>query len=145
MSEGVYSEQIGLFLVIERYGDSVKRILFSKEPPDGPSPLAEGIVCHLTAGRPCPSARLHLVGLTRFQRSVFSAVQTIPRGQTRTYGEVAALVGCPGAARAVGRALSRNPFAVVVPCHRVVARQGLGGFSWGVDLKRRLLALEARL
>ncbi len=67
-----------------------------------------------------------------------------PYGETRTYGEIATAVGNRGAARAVGMANHHNPIPIVIPCHRVVATGGkLGGFGGGVDLKRRLLQLEA--
>ena len=80
---------------------------------------------------------------TDFQRRVWAALTQIPRGETRTYGEVAARLGRPTAARAVARACATNPVAVVVPCHRVVpAAGGLGGYRWGAERKRRLLAGE---
>lgn len=83
------------------------------------------------------------VGGTPFQRAVWGAARAIPHGRTRTYGEIAAAVGRPGAARAVGQALGANPVPLLVPCHRVVAAGGgLGGFTGGLDLKARLLALE---
>src|SRR5206468_215087 len=88
---------------------------------------------------------LDLGAATSFERAVFDATRAIPPGRTRTYGEVARAIGRPGAARAVGAALGRNPVPVVVPCHRVVgARGALVGFSaeGGVELKRRLLELE---
>jgi methylated-DNA-[protein]-cysteine S-methyltransferase len=66
----------------------------------------------------------------------------IPYGETVTYGELAALAGNPRAARAVGGACGRNPVLIIVPCHRVVASHGLGGFGGGLDLKQRLLHLE---
>jgi methylated-DNA-[protein]-cysteine S-methyltransferase len=70
-------------------------------------------------------------------------LRTVPRGEVVTYGELAALAGRPGAARAAGTFCARNHLAPFVPCHRVVARAGLGGYgSLGVDYKRRLLALE---
>jgi O-6-methylguanine DNA methyltransferase len=87
-------------------------------------------------------ADLDYSGLTEFQREVLEAVRTIPRGETRTYGEVAVLVGKPGGARAVGRALAANPFPILVPCHRVVSKKGLGGFAWGLQIKERLLQIE---
>jgi methylated-DNA-[protein]-cysteine S-methyltransferase len=80
-----------------------------------------------------------------FDRRVYQAARQIPPGSTLTYGEVAARVGAPGEARAVGQALARNPFAIVVPCHRVVAAGGgLGGFSahGGTTTKRRMLSIE---
>jgi len=80
-----------------------------------------------------------------FHRRVYELARTIPPGKTLSYGEVAARVGSPGAARAVGQALGRNPFAIVVPCHRVLAAGGKpGGFSanGGVDTKLELLRIE---
>lgn len=80
---------------------------------------------------------------TPFQRAVWRVLQTIPHGQTRCYGWVARQLGRPAAARAVGAACGANPVPILVPCHRVVASNGtLGGFSGGLALKRRLLALE---
>lgn len=82
-------------------------------------------------------------GLPAFDARVYAAVRNIPFGQTLTYGDVAALIGSPGAARAVGGALSRCPLFPAVPCHRVV-RASDGWSGWGGDsrLKRRLLAAE---
>ncbi len=79
-----------------------------------------------------------------FARAVLEAARAIPPGEVRTYGDLAAAVGRPGAARAVGTALGRNSVPLVVPCHRVVARGGLGGFSspGGLVTKRRLLEAE---
>jgi methylated-DNA-[protein]-cysteine S-methyltransferase len=68
-----------------------------------------------------------------------------PYGHVVTYGELARRSGCPGGARAVGQAMARNPLPLVVPCHRVVAAGGLGGYGGGLPLKRRLLALEGAL
>ena len=81
-----------------------------------------------------------------FHRRVYEAARTIPSGTTLSYGEIAARIGAPGSARAVGQALGRNPFAIVVPCHRVLAAGGkVGGFSanGGIATKLRLLAIEA--
>lgn len=88
---------------------------------------------------------LALGALPPFQRRVLEVVRTIPAGETMSYGEVAAAVGSPGAARAVGQALGRNPFPVAVPCHRVLAADGrIGGFTaeGGVSVKARMLAAE---
>lgn len=80
---------------------------------------------------------------TPFQLSVWTALRKIPFGQTRTYGELAAELGNPGAARAVGRANGSNPICVIVPCHRVIGSDGgLTGFAFGEDIKRWLLAHE---
>ncbi len=81
---------------------------------------------------------------TAFQLKVWKALTAIPYGHTITYGELARRIGQGGAARAVGGANARNPLAIVVPCHRVVAARGaLGGFSAGLHVKRALLDLEA--
>jgi methylated-DNA-[protein]-cysteine S-methyltransferase len=87
-------------------------------------------------------------GLTDFQSRVLRVVNAIPYGKTRTYGEVAAAVGKPGAARAAGGAIGSNPLAPVVPCHRVVAASGgLGGYSGagGVKTKKKLLEMEINI
>jgi methylated-DNA-[protein]-cysteine S-methyltransferase len=80
---------------------------------------------------------------TEFQRRVWTALQTIPYGETRSYGEIAEQVGSPTAFRAVGLANGHNPIAVIVPCHRVIGAKGsLTGFGGGLDRKRALLNLE---
>lgn len=80
---------------------------------------------------------------TDFQRRVWAALRTIPYGETRSYGEIAAQIGAPGASRAVGLANGRNPVSIIVPCHRVVGSTGsLTGYGGGLDRKRLLLALE---
>lgn len=80
---------------------------------------------------------------TAFQLSVWQALREIPYGQTRTYGEIAAAVGRPRAARAVGMANHDNPLLILTPCHRVLGKDGsLTGFACGLEIKRRLLALE---
>ncbi len=80
---------------------------------------------------------------TAFEQAVYAVVRTIPRGQTRTYQWVANQMGKPGAVRAVGNALNRNPYAPQVPCHRVVRSDGtLGGFAGGCAKKLALLKQE---
>jgi methylated-DNA-[protein]-cysteine S-methyltransferase len=86
---------------------------------------------------------LDLEGATDFERALTDALRQVPRGDTVTYGELAALAGRPKAQRAAGTFCARNRFGLVVPCHRVVAADGLGSYgSLGVDYKRRLLELE---
>lgn len=82
------------------------------------------------------------VEATSFQSAVWAALTAIPFGEVRTYGEVAESVGRPRAFRAVGNANHVNPYPVLVPCHRVVATTGLGGYGGGDEVKRFLLALE---
>jgi methylated-DNA-[protein]-cysteine S-methyltransferase len=89
---------------------------------------------------------LEIVALERcseFQRRVLLAEYRIPRGWVSTYGRIARSLGIPGGARAVGRALSRNPFPIIIPCHRAIRSNGeLGGFQGGQKMKRALLELE---
>ncbi len=95
------------------------------------------------AGKPPRLPELVLKG-SPFQERVWRALLDIPWGEVRTYGEIAAALALPGAARAVGGANHRNPIAILVPCHRVVQTSGrLGGYGGGVDVKRWLLAHEA--
>lgn len=121
--------------------------------------IAKGAVC--TASRLEDAARrlklyfcghrtafpdeLDLSAATTFQREVWHKTRLIPHAETRSYRDLAEQIGRPGTARAVGQALARNPLPVVIPCHRVITKSGrLGGFSNGLELKRRLLDLEAR-
>lgn len=88
---------------------------------------------------------LQMEGLPDFDRRVYEVARTIPPGSTASYGDVAALLGAPNAGRDVGKALARNPFAIVVPCHRVIGTSGeVGGFSaaGGVTTKTQLLSIE---
>jgi O-6-methylguanine DNA methyltransferase len=105
-------------------------------PPGFDAGALKEIVAHLTA------LQWAIDAATPFRRLVWRRLLQIPRGRMMTYGELAAAVGNPGAARAVGGALGANPLPLIVPCHRVVAQNGLGGFSAGQAWKRRLLELE---
>lgn len=80
---------------------------------------------------------------TPFQKRVWAALQTIPFGETRSYGQIARQIGCPGGARAVGMANNRNPISIVIPCHRVIGANGtLVGYGGGLATKEALLRLE---
>jgi O-6-methylguanine DNA methyltransferase len=84
--------------------------------------------------------------VTPFAKKVYRAVLSIPLGEVRTYKWVAQKAGNPRAARAVGQILKKNPFPLIIPCHRVVASGGkLGGFAWGRQKKRGLLNLERQI
>jgi methylated-DNA-[protein]-cysteine S-methyltransferase len=92
-----------------------------------------------------PWKLLDLSGLTPLQRSVLEAVATVPHGEVRSYGQIAAQDGHPRACRFVGTTLARNPFPILIPCHRIVRADGSpGGFYGGTDLKKRMLLLEKR-
>jgi methylated-DNA-[protein]-cysteine S-methyltransferase len=103
---------------------------------------AEVALADYFAGRPPHLPVLDLRG-TEFQRTVWRALLAIPWGEVRTYGEIGRAVGVEGGGRAVGGANHRNPVAILVPCHRVVAAGGgLGGYGGGIERKRWLLAHE---
>ena len=107
------------------------------------SGLIERFRVYFGGEKTCFPDVLDLADATPFQRLVWETTRLIPYGETRSYGWVAENLKKPGAARAVGQALSRNPLLVIVPCHRVLqSNGGLGGFSSGPEIKIKLLALE---
>ena len=118
------------------------------EASEPEAPLQAGLVARLRryfAGAEVDfdDVELDLGDLTSFGRELALALRAVPRGDVVTYGELAALAGRPGAARAAGTFCAQNRLAVFVPCHRVVGANGLGGYgSLGSSYKRRLLALE---
>lgn len=98
-----------------------------------------------TGKRPLPQVPLDPAG-TAFQRAVWRALRAIPAGETRSYGDIARRIGRPAAARAVGAAVGRNPVGILVPCHRVVGKDGsLTGYAGGLSRKQALLAHEGAL
>ncbi|AUX42141.1 methylated-DNA--protein-cysteine methyltransferase [Sorangium cellulosum] len=126
----------------------LKRLPDAREAPPPPEvQAAVGSIVALLRGEAADlsGVALDMDHVPPFHRRVYEVARTIPPGATLSYGDVAARLGTPGAARAVGQALGRNPFAIVVPCHRVLAAGGkAGGFSanGGVSTKLRLLAIE---
>jgi len=140
-----------------RYGEAgITGVLLPRTPaltpqvPDGcPEDVraaAEAITA-LFAGEPRDLREVVLDErrLDEFRRQVYAATRQVGPGETASYGDIARAIGQPGAARAVGRALASNPFAIIVPCHRVLAADGaLNGFSapGGIATKRRMLELE---
>ena len=118
-------------------------------PPPAVRAAIEAIAALLAgAKRDLEDVALDESGVPAFHRRVYAAARCSPPGRTATYGELAAQLGLPGAARAVGQALGRNPFTLIVPCHRVLAAGGRsGGFSahGGVTTKLRLLEIEGAL
>jgi len=134
--------------IIERDG-KITDVLLHKSPPSRPrgsGKLAADIKRYFS-GEPVSfkEYKVDYSGYTDFQRRVLEATRKIPYGQTRSYGEIAKAAGSPGAARAVGQVMAHNRTCIIVPCHRVVASNGIGGFTGGIEYKVRLLKLEGSL
>ncbi|WP_084143388.1 methylated-DNA--[protein]-cysteine S-methyltransferase [Methylocapsa acidiphila] len=127
--------------ILQRFPDAREAL-----PPVDAQQARDGVIALLRGeAADFSGVALDLDGAPAFHRRVYEAARAIPRGATASYGEIAARLGAPGAARAVGQALARNPFLLIVPCHRVLGAGGkLGGFSahGGVATKQRLLAVE---
>jgi len=109
------------------------------DAPAGCDPVSAWLAAYFS-GKTCPLPPL-AAPRTPFQAAMREVLLAIPAGETRTYGEVAASMGT--APRAVGQALGANPLPLLIPCHRVLAAHGIGGFSCGLEWKRRLLGFEA--
>ena len=104
--------------------------------------LAQAVVALVDRPGETPDLPIDVCG-TAFQQAVWAALRAIPPGETRSYSEVAFAIGRPQAVRAAGSACGDNVLAVLIPCHRVLRRDGtLGGYAWGLDRKRALLARE---
>jgi len=107
-------------------------------------PLLVAVESALAGGPVSKGIRLDIKH-TPFQMKAWQGIRAIPFGETKTYGEVADMAGCPGGARAIGQAMHRNPLPLIFPCHRVVTAKGLGGFGGGLELKKYLLNREKPL
>jgi AraC family transcriptional regulator of adaptative response/methylated-DNA-[protein]-cysteine methyltransferase len=108
----------------------------------GVAPFADALARYVDGRSAALALPLDVAG-SRFQQRVWEALRAIPRGEVRSYGELARTVGRPAAARAVARACAANPLAVAIPCHRAVAGDGgIAGYRWGLARKRLLLARE---
>lgn len=140
------------WVIFDKQGETVQIVLPGNLRP--PVPAAQAVPATVQrqinelekyfsgGGWKVASSLANRAGATEFSRRVYAAVAKIPAGETRTYGEVAAAAGRPGAARAVGNLMAANRFPVLIPCHRVVAATGLGGFGGLPELKARMLELD---
>jgi AraC family transcriptional regulator of adaptative response/methylated-DNA-[protein]-cysteine methyltransferase len=109
---------------------------------DAARPAAEAVLRYLRGETARCEVLLEVSG-TPFQLSVWRELCAIPDGSTRSYGEIAARIGRPSAARAVGHANGSNPVSILIPCHRAIGADGkLTGYRWGLETKRKLLAFE---
>lgn len=130
-------------------GDRLRRLLAEEFPSaelseDSLSGFKQEILSFIDGEASLARVPLDIRG-TVFQRRVWETLRRIPRGETRTYQDIARAVGAPRAVRAVGSACGANPVALAVPCHRAVRTDGgLGGYAWGLARKKRLLELEKR-
>lgn len=147
-----YTCPIGKIGIAEKNG-AICHVFFNTEAsPDGftlqKSPLMEKAERQLTeyfsGSRKTFDLPLNLGG-TEFQTTVWQALQTIPAGETRSYKDIAVMIGKPGASRAVGMANNRNPVSIIVPCHRVIGQDGsLVGYAGGLAIKQYLLEHEKK-
>ena len=149
MKDHLYSKYLGMYVVVETEGGAIKSIEMTKVKPSGKpqnSAIIRSLEAYFETGKGSFSGyKLKLDGMTPFQQKVLRTIGKIPPGETMTYGEVAKKAGKPGAARAVGNVMASNPIPLILPCHRVVASNGLGGFTGGLEVKRKLLRLEGAL
>ena len=155
----IYTSPLGP-IVIESDGQAITSLRFSNEQVHADSTgqgeeilkeaatalpiIAETIQWlddYFAGKRPCNVPRLNPQG-TDFQKRVWQALLPIPYGETISYGEIAKMVDCRSA-QAVGQAVGRNPIALIIPCHRVIAAHGkIGGYEYGTEIKKKLLELE---
>jgi len=149
-------ETLGTLIVTIDDDGVISRITFSDEPiggagtngrrPEPPMSDVEREIHRYLAGELMAMRLRYRAHGTPFQQAVWEQLTRIPYGTTATYGQIAARVGRPGAARAVGNACGANPVPLLIPCHRAVAANGgLGGFTSGVWRKRLLIAMEGEL
>lgn len=114
--------------------------------PAGSHPAVEELTAYFAGSLTSFAVAVRMPGGSDFERAVWAEIARIPYGEMLTYGAIATALGDPGAARAVGTACNHNPVPVIVPCHRVVgAGAKMVGFGGGLDRKRKLLELEARV
>jgi methylated-DNA-[protein]-cysteine S-methyltransferase len=135
--------RLGLWYVhVYWSGNAIHRIRFAKTPIPGDVPP---LIRQFCAGRVVDLRSLETIAIhedTAYSR-IYREVREIPRGKTATYGEIARQAGT--SPRVVGQAMARNPTPLVIPCHRVVAADGIGGFSPSVEIKEALLAMERKV
>lgn len=128
-------------LEILNYNDWIKDIQFTEAEITKNSYFQKSFDAYFKGGSKVIKC-LHKQHGTDFQLKVWEELQKIPYGETRTYAEIAKAIGHPKSCRAVANACGQNKLAILVPCHRVVGKDNLGGYKWGIDKKKWLLNLE---
>ncbi len=113
--------------------------------PERTAEIVHQLRAYFAGRRRAFDLQVDLRRLTAFQRRVLLAAAAVPAGEVVSYGEIARRIGRPRGGRAVGQALGANPVPIVIPCHRVVAASGIGGYGGGLAIKRKLLRLEGAL
>lgn len=147
-----FNSPIGL-LIIQADGNCITNIYFAKEeekeelPKENSSPLLQRtcreLAEYFSGARTTFDLPIKYTTGTQFQQSVWNALRNIPYGETRSYEDIAVAIGNPKAVRAIGQANHNNPILLLVPCHRVINKNGtIGGFGCGVEIKKQLLQLE---
>jgi methylated-DNA-[protein]-cysteine S-methyltransferase len=142
----IYSKLLGLHIEIE-YNTALRSIRFLKPGENHTEKKTLDttfeLECYFEGEVIEFSSDFDISHLSPFEQKVLGETKKIKYGRTITYSELAGRIGCRGA-RAVGNALGKNPIPIVIPCHRVVAKKGVGGYSAGIDIKTRLLEFEKR-
>lgn len=143
----MFAEPLGLYVIADVESRTVKSVeMTGKKPAFKAQGTAfiKAVERYFATGKDTFSPYSpDYTGMTPFRKKVMQELRKVPAGATVTYGGLASACGSPGAARAVGNVMATNPVPLFVPCHRVVATNGLGGFSGGLDVKRSLLKLES--
>jgi methylated-DNA-[protein]-cysteine S-methyltransferase len=147
VKDWIYAGPLGMYVIVNAEGKTVRSVEMTDKKPRFEAQrtaFARSLEKYFATGKDAFSPyNPDYTGMTPFRKKVMEELRKVPAGSTVTYGELAATVGSPGAARAVGNVMATNPVPLFVPCHRVVATNGLGGFSSGLDAKRALLKLES--
>ena len=148
MKCGYFKSQIGIIKI--SYGERIKKIELAGEVSDKSSEdeiflLFKRQILEYLSGQRKSFDHLDLLELegTDFQKSVWQTLLKIPYGKTLSYKDIANMIGRPKATRAVGTAVGKNPFLIIIPCHRVIKKDGsLGDFAYGKKIKKKLLNIE---
>jgi O-6-methylguanine DNA methyltransferase len=143
MDVEIIQTDVGLLGIASRNGYIRESYFISEGRPTNHNQLLIDRTLNYFNGTYTTITSNYKVSGTFFQRLVWKAICQIPYGQTRTYGQIAESIGHPNSCRAVANACGQNKLVIIIPCHRVVGKDNLGGYKWGWKIKKRLLDLEA--